>query len=101
MALVTITTEVTFWTQAYFFNRSIAADGTVSDNNGTASRQVETSTVTYRGDKTAVENAIGLAQAVGHKTTLRKIDGPWWEGTDTYTSYGEWSIVMDDDEEEE
>ena len=95
MALVTITTETVSCTQAFWFNRNIAPDGTVTDKSGTASRSVDVDTVTYRGDKTSVQAALTTAQGSGRKTVLRKIDGPWWEGTATLTTYGSWSIVMD------
>lgn len=95
MALVTITTEERSYKQAYWFNRNISADGTVTSNTGTASRDVTVSQTTYRGDKASVRAALATAHTNGSQIVLRKIDGPWWEGDATLTTYGTWTIVMD------
>ena len=96
MALVAITTEEREYVQAYWFNRSIGADGSISNNTGTASRSVREISTTYRGDKESVRNALLEAQSsYSAAIVLRKIDGPWWEGDAVITTYGEWNVVKD------
>lgn len=94
MALVTITTEERSYKQIFVFNRNIARDGTVTDKWGTSSRDITESVITYRGDKASVSAAIAAAQGLNKATSIRKIDGPWWEGTATATSYGAWNTVI-------
>ena len=101
MALVTITTDERIYTQSYIFNRSYQPDGSIVEAWGTSSRTVTESTVTYRGDKASVRAQITAAQLLGKETVIRKIDGPWWEGVATETSYGEWQTVIEQPDEEE
>lgn len=94
MALVTITTEERTYKQIFVFNRNIAPDGTVTEKWGTSSRDITESVITYRGDKDSVKAALQIAQGLNKAVSLRKIDGPWWEGTATATTYGAWQTVI-------
>ena len=71
--------------QYYFYGGSSA---------GMVKRLVVETTTLYKGTKGAVENALTAVTDVGHATECHKADGPWWEGTDTTTTYGPWIKVQ-------
>ncbi len=92
--LVSYVSETRNYTQSYVFNGTIDSQGNFKEGWGLARRTVSETTTIYKGTKAEVEAAT-LAAVSGTRNfaQCRQIAGPWWEGTVTAVTYGNWEVV--------
>ncbi len=99
--LVTMTMEERGYTQSFFTNATIDAQGGISESYKTWRRTVTETTTFYKGMYTDVKAAVITAAgaqggAIVNPYEIRRSDGPWWEATVTVTVYGDWEEVVPD-----